>query len=57
MQWSQATYVVPRKHRDRSLYTYEHMYASGLPDFSWFKIPKREKCTKLPRTVPNIHKI
>jgi hypothetical protein len=23
---------------------------SGLPDFSWYKIPKREKYTKLPRT-------
>jgi hypothetical protein len=26
----------------------------GLPDFSWYKIPKREKYTKLPQTV---HKI
>jgi hypothetical protein len=29
----------------------------GLPDFSWYKIPKREKYTKLPRTIPNVHKI
>jgi hypothetical protein len=29
----------------------------GLPDFYWHKIPKREKYTKLPRTVPNVHKI
>jgi hypothetical protein len=21
-------------------------YRSGLPDFSWYSIPKREKCTK-----------
>jgi hypothetical protein len=27
----------------------------GLPDFSWYKIPKREKCTKLPQTIPNVH--
>jgi hypothetical protein len=30
---------------------------SGLPDFSWYKIPKREKYTKLPQTIPNVHKI
>jgi hypothetical protein len=30
---------------------------AGLPDFSWFKITKREKYTKLPRTIPNVHKI
>jgi hypothetical protein len=29
----------------------------GLPDFSWCKIPKREKYTKLPQTIPNVHKI
>jgi hypothetical protein len=28
----------------------------GLPDFSPYKIPKREKYTKLPQTIPNIHK-
>jgi hypothetical protein len=27
-----------------------------LPDFSWDKIQKREKYTKLPRTTPKIHK-
>jgi hypothetical protein len=27
----------------------------GLPDFSWYKIPKREKYAKLPRTIPNVH--
>jgi hypothetical protein len=30
---------------------------SGLPDFSWYKIPKREKYTKLPRTIQNVAKI
>jgi hypothetical protein len=25
---------------------------SGLPDFSLYKIPKREKYTKLPRAIP-----
>jgi hypothetical protein len=29
---------------------------SGLSDFSWYKIPKREKYTKLTRTIPNVHK-
>jgi hypothetical protein len=35
---------------------------SGLPDFSWCNIPKREKytkitikCTKLPQNIPNDH--
>jgi hypothetical protein len=28
----------------------------GLPDFSWYKIPKWEKYTKLSRTIPNVHK-
>jgi hypothetical protein len=28
-----------------------------LPDFSWYKIPKREKYTKLPQNIPNYHKI
>jgi hypothetical protein len=30
---------------------------SGLPDLSWYKIPKRGKYTKLTRTIPNVHKI
>jgi hypothetical protein len=29
----------------------------GLPDFSLNKIQKREKYTKLPQTIPNVHKI
>jgi hypothetical protein len=29
----------------------------GLPDFSWYNIPKREKYTKLPQNVPNVHEI
>jgi hypothetical protein len=29
----------------------------GLPDFSWYMIPKREKCTKLTQNVPNGNKI
>jgi hypothetical protein len=28
-----------------------------LPDFSWYKIPKWEKYTILPQTIPNVHKI
>jgi hypothetical protein len=28
----------------------------GLPDFSWYNIPKREKYTKLPQNVPNVKK-
>jgi hypothetical protein len=38
--------------------------SAGLPDFSWYKIPKREKYTKLPRNItkdrkngPLFHKI
>jgi hypothetical protein len=30
---------------------------TGLPDFSWYKIPKREKCTKLPQNITNVYKI
>jgi hypothetical protein len=29
----------------------------GLPDFSWYMIPKPEKCTKGTQTIPNGHKI
>jgi hypothetical protein len=29
---------------------------AGLPDFSRYKIPKREKYTKLQRTIPNVKK-
>jgi hypothetical protein len=29
----------------------------GLPDFSWYVIPKPEKCTKSTQNVPNSHKI
>jgi hypothetical protein len=29
----------------------------GLPDFSWYNIPKRGKITKLPQNIPNVHKI
>jgi hypothetical protein len=28
----------------------------GLPDFSWYMIPKPEKYTKLTQNVPNGHK-
>jgi hypothetical protein len=30
---------------------------SGLPDFSWYNIPKWEKYTQKPQNVPNGHKI
>jgi hypothetical protein len=33
------------------------IWNSRLPDFSWYKLPKREKYTKLPRTKPNVDKI
>jgi hypothetical protein len=39
---------VPRKHQTPR---------AGLPDLSWYNIPKREKCTKLPQNIPNDHKI
>jgi hypothetical protein len=29
----------------------------GLPDFSWFNIPKRGKYTKSPQNIPNGHKM
>jgi hypothetical protein len=28
---------------------------AGMPDFSWYNIPKREKYTKLPQKIPNVH--
>jgi hypothetical protein len=31
--------------------------STGLPDFSWHNIPKREKYTKCPQNIPNGHKI
>jgi hypothetical protein len=31
--------------------------ASGLPDFPWYNLPKREKYTKWPQNIPNSHKI
>jgi hypothetical protein len=33
------------------------MRTAGLPDFSWYKMPKREKYTKLPQTIPNGYEI
>jgi hypothetical protein len=30
---------------------------AGLPDFSSYKMPKWEKCIKLPQTIPNANKI
>jgi hypothetical protein len=32
-------------------------FASGLPDFSWDNLPKREKYTNLPQTIPYGHKL
>jgi hypothetical protein len=29
----------------------------GLPDFSWYNIPKLGKYTKLSPNIPNVHKI
>jgi hypothetical protein len=36
---------------------FRHPDAAGLPDFSWYMIPKPEKCTKWTHNVPNVHKI
>jgi hypothetical protein len=30
---------------------------AGLPDFSWYIIPKRGKYTKLPQNIPTAHRI
>jgi hypothetical protein len=30
---------------------------AGLPDFSWYVVPKQEKCTKSTQDVPKGHKI
>jgi hypothetical protein len=30
---------------------------AGLPDLSWYNIPKRKKCTKWPENIPNGLKI
>jgi hypothetical protein len=30
---------------------------AGLPDFSWYNIPKREKYTKLSQNIPNDRKM
>jgi hypothetical protein len=30
-------------------------FQPGLPNFSWYNIPKREICTKLPQNIPNIN--
>jgi hypothetical protein len=42
---------------DLKMPQYEFEFCSGLPDFSWHKIPKPENYTKFPRTIPNVHKI
>jgi hypothetical protein len=34
-----------------------HQLGAGLPDFSWYNIPKREKYTKLSQNVPSDHKM
>jgi hypothetical protein len=34
-----------------------HVGEAGLPDFSGFNIPKRDKCTKRPQNIPKWHKI
>jgi hypothetical protein len=31
--------------------------AAGLPDFSWYNRPKREKCTKISTEIRNGHTI
>jgi hypothetical protein len=33
------------------------MWGTRLTDFSWRIIPKPEKCTKWPYSIPNLHKI
>jgi hypothetical protein len=30
---------------------------AGLPDFSWYKIPKQGKIYQITTTIPNVHKI
>jgi hypothetical protein len=50
---------MPSGHLALIITSQQNLQASvaGLPDLSWYKIPKREKYTKLPRTLPNVHKI
>jgi hypothetical protein len=31
-------------------------FEPGLPDFSWYKMPKREEITKWPQNIQNNHK-
>jgi hypothetical protein len=37
--------------------TDRRLLQTGLPDFSWSKIPKWGKYTKLPQNIPNGHKV
>jgi hypothetical protein len=37
--------------------SYKKYVLAGLPDFSWYKIPKREKYIKWLQNVPNGRKI
>jgi hypothetical protein len=43
---------------------HDYAFGAGLPDFSWYNIPKRDKIyqmtlkyTKGPQNIPNDHKI
>jgi hypothetical protein len=40
-----------------SVSTWARQHAPGLPDLSWYNIPKREKYTQLPQSIPNARKI
>jgi hypothetical protein len=46
----------PIQWKSRNRFSYDWS-RTGLPDFSWYMIPKTEKCTKWIQNVPMDHKI
>jgi hypothetical protein len=47
-------YIPPRPFQARA-FADGLYFQAGLPDFSWYNIPKREKITKLPQSIPIVH--
>jgi hypothetical protein len=52
-----CTYVCTLANGQKQRNVSSIIFPPRLPDFSWYKIPKRENISKWPTNIPNDHKI
>jgi hypothetical protein len=62
-EWDESTYTrrwhrsLPRCRQLQKVVSYIPTFQAGLPDFSWYSIPKRREIYQITLTIPNGNKI